>query len=337
MARGGDRAALATDPVAAYIRLRPCELVALRIGRLDASLHRAGGGGRGGGQSAGVGRSRPTRRAPSGCRARLPKRLPPRSPAGPRTEALVFTALKGGPLSRADFRQVRLPAGQSGHDHDGQAAQGLAFSAAAGWTAVSRPSAHLGKSAHRPGRERQGRPGAARVRDRQHHARHLRAPVPVRDGYPRGPPGVGPRHGRGAAWDGPSTDQRPTAWEKPQADDLVAWRRLRGSNPRGSVSTRFPGVCLRPLGQASAAQSSQPRHPPATRRRGDGIEPMDALRHQRSSETAPFVHSGTLPSRSIAAGVKKERRRAAHSSARMPRWTSTRWGRRGRGRGRTGR
>jgi hypothetical protein len=45
------------------------------------------------------------------------------------------------------------------------------------------------------------------------------------------------------------------------------WRRLRGSNPRGSCPpTRFPGVCLRPLGQASAGQSSRTR-----RRRGSGV------------------------------------------------------------------
>ena len=70
-------------------------------------------------------------------------------------------------------------------------------------------------------------------------------------------------------WDGPSTDQRTTAWKKPQVDDPFVWRRLRGSNPRGSCPpTRFPGVCLRPLGQASAAQSSQPRHAPATSRCG---------------------------------------------------------------------
>jgi hypothetical protein len=38
----------------------------------------------------------------------------------------------------------------------------------------------------------------------------------------------------------------------------MVWRRLRGSNPRGSCPpTRFPGVCLRPLGQASAGQSSR--------------------------------------------------------------------------------
>jgi hypothetical protein len=72
------------------------------------------------------------------------------------------------------------------------------------------------------------------------------------------------------AWDGPSADPRTTAWIEPQVDDLVLWRRLRGSNPRGSCPpTRFPGVCLRPLGQASAAQSSQPGgwRPPARRPR----------------------------------------------------------------------
>src|ERR687893_2856345 len=44
----------------------------------------------------------------------------------------------------------------------------------------------------------------------------------------------------------------------PQVDDQVSWRRLRGSNPRGSCPpTRFPGVCLRPLGQASAGSLRQ--------------------------------------------------------------------------------
>jgi hypothetical protein len=52
-----------------------------------------------------------------------------------------------------------------------------------------------------------------------------------------------------------------------QVGDPSARRRLRGSNPRGSCPpTRFPGVCLRPLGQASAGQSS--RRP---RRRGSGV------------------------------------------------------------------
>jgi hypothetical protein len=53
------------------------------------------------------------------------------------------------------------------------------------------------------------------------------------------------------------TDPRTTASTEPQVDDRIARRRLRGSNPRGSCPpTRFPGVCLRPLGQASAAQST---------------------------------------------------------------------------------
>jgi hypothetical protein len=66
--------------------------------------------------------------------------------------------------------------------------------------------------------------------------------------------------------------QLTTAWKEPQVDDPFVWRRLRGSNPRGSCPpTRFPGVCLRPLGQASAAQSSQPRHAPATNRGEGGL------------------------------------------------------------------
>ena len=86
---------------------------------------------------------------------------------------------------------------------------------------------------------------------------------------------------------GPSADPPTTVWGKPQVGDPVSWRRLRGSNPRGSCPpTRFPGVCLRPLGQASAAQSSQPRHPPATRRRGkDGIRTHGCLATSTVFET----------------------------------------------------
>ena len=76
-------------------------------------------------------------------------------------------------------------------------------------------------------------------------------------------------------------------------DDPFFWRRLRGSNPRGSCPpTRFPGVCLRPLGQASAGQSSQPQDPRPPVAAGMGSEPMDALRHQRFRDRQP-------PSRTI--------------------------------------
>lgn len=102
------------------------------------------------------------------------------------------------------------------------------------------------------------------------YARYLPVSVPVRDGSARGPPGDGPGCRQIAAGTDPvrAHRQRPE-WNRGW-DDPFAWRRLRGSNPRGSCPpTRFPGVCLRPLGQASAAQSSQPRHAPATNR-GEG-------------------------------------------------------------------
>jgi hypothetical protein len=99
------------------------------------------------------------------------------------------------------------------------------------------------------------------------YARYLPVSVPVRDGSARGPPGDGPGCRQSAADTDPvrAHRQRPE-WNRGW-DDPFVWRRLRGSNPRGSCPpTRFPGVCLRPLGQASAAQSSQPRHAPATNR-----------------------------------------------------------------------
>jgi hypothetical protein len=130
-----------------------------------------------------------------------------------------------------------------------------------------------GQLSHRPGREHQGGAGAARACDREHHARQLTGIcsrprlMPSRIAWNWS--GMPPRR----SGDGPRTDPRTTAEAEPQADDRIPWRRLRGSNPRGSCPpTRFPGVCLRPLGQASAGQSSQPRHPPATGRCGkDGI------------------------------------------------------------------
>jgi hypothetical protein len=137
-------------------------------------------------------------------------------------------------------------------------------------------------------------PGAARACDRQHHPRHLRAPVPVRDGHPRGPPGAGPGRGRGGA----GTDPARTSGDRLgglQVDDPIWWRRLRGSNPRGSCPpTRFPGVCLRPLGQASAGQSSQPRttRPPGAPR---GRRAMRKLAKIKRAQV-DFVRLGRYPS-----------------------------------------
>jgi hypothetical protein len=71
--------------------------------------------------------------------------------------------------------------------------------------------------------------------------------------------------------DAAGTDPARTTGQRPGRNHRSGlWRRLRGSNPRGSCPpTRFPGVCLRPLGQASAGQCT-PRGPRSRRagRRG---------------------------------------------------------------------
>ena len=155
-----------------------------------------------------------------------------------------------------------------------------------------------------PGRERQGDAGAAGACDRQHHTRHRWAPVPVRDGHPGGPPGVAPRRGHGAAGTDPARTHRQPPEGNRRWMTLFSWRRLRGSNPRGSCPpTRFPGVCLRPLGQASAGQSSQPQDPrPPVAAARMGSEPMDAFCHVTDgqgmwtrSPTTRYATRGTLP------------------------------------------
>jgi hypothetical protein len=85
----------------------------------------------------------------------------------------------------------------------------------------------------------------------------------------------------------------------------MVWRRLRGSNPRGSCPpTRFPGVCLRPLGQASAGQSSQARRPPATRRRP--ANQASSLSLPRGASTVGRAWAGVLRrSRTSSAWVRR--------------------------------
>jgi hypothetical protein len=223
----------------------------------SASLHGSGGRGRGGGQSSGVGSGED----PQARVVRMPRSVAeevaaslaarPHSP-----EVLVFTAPLGGPAQSGRFRQKLLQASCPCRERGNrQAAEGPAPGRAAGRPALLRPSAYLCQPAHPPGREHQGGAGAAGG---------MRPPA-----SPSTPTGTcsRPRWRRSlTAWrwcgmppwrsgHGPSTDQRTTAWGNPQVDDLISWRRLRGSNPRGSCPpTRFPGVCLRPLGQASAGQ-----------------------------------------------------------------------------------
>jgi hypothetical protein len=128
-------------------------------------------------------------------------------------------------------------------------------------------------------------------------------------------------------WDGPSADRRTTAWTRLQVDDLIARRRLRGSNPRGSCPpTRFPGVCLRPLGQASAGQSSQPRNtrpPDATvQLRGSSRfdRPKAPNRIRRSEERAWNRVTAEGGSRPAAGGchVARRRRQGWDSNPWMP-------------------
>jgi integrase len=167
---------------AAYTGLRPCELVALRVGRLDllrctaqvvetsvevsrlewgpVKTHEAR-----------------TVRMPRSVAEEVAASLAGRPH---NREALVFTAPMGGPLGRADFvKNYFRPAVRAANEAVAKLPWGSAPGAAAERSAVLRPAAYLRQPAHRPRRERQGGAGAARARDRQHHAGHLRAPVPV--------------------------------------------------------------------------------------------------------------------------------------------------------------
>jgi integrase len=153
----------------------------------SASLHGSGGRGRGGGQSSGVGSGED----PQARVVRMPRSVAeevaaslaarPHSP-----EVLVFTAPLGGPLSRADFvrncfkpavlaaneaiakppkdrRPAALPDGLRFYDLRHTCASLLIPQGAS----IKAVQAQLGAC------------------DRQHHPRHLRAPVPVRDGGAR--------------------------------------------------------------------------------------------------------------------------------------------------------
>jgi hypothetical protein len=126
---------------------------------------------------------------------------------------------------------------------------------------------------------------------RASRAGHAGMPAPA-----RGPPGDGPGCRHRAAGTDPGTDPPTTTRLEPQVDDPFAWRRLRGSNPRGSCPpTRFPGVCLRPLGQASAAQSSQPRHAPATS--GCGRRALDGAVWPSVASAPPLAGGWRAPAR----------------------------------------
>ena len=87
---------------------------------------------------------------------------------------------------------------------------------------------------------------------------------------------------------------------------LTAERRPRDSNPRGGCPpTRSPGVPLRPLGQASAVESSggttpngRPFRGGRRVRGGDRIRTCEGrVRPLTAFEAVPFVRSGTPPGR----------------------------------------
>jgi hypothetical protein len=221
-------------------------------------------------------------------------------------EALVFTAPMGGPLSRADFvRNCFKPAVLAANEAiaklpkdrrpaplpDGLRFYDLRHTCAACSSTRVRASRRCGRSwAMRPPGSPSTPTGTC---SRPRWRRSLTAwrwcgMPPWRSGH------------------GPSTDQQTTAWGSPQADDLVSWRRLRGSNPRGSCPpTRFPGVCLRPLGQASAGKSSQPQTFSATGHRlpqecGEllGCHPDPT----EDSAGQPGGHAGTRTSNEVTSG-----------------------------------
>jgi hypothetical protein len=136
---------------AAYSGLRPSELTTLRVGRLDLlrrtdrvveAAPEIDGRLRWGGVKTHEAR---TVRLPRSICEELAADLAGR---GREPEALVFTAPLGGPLRPHTWvKSFFKPAVR----------------------AAGRPAAHLRVAADRPGRQRQGRAGAARARDRQHH------------------------------------------------------------------------------------------------------------------------------------------------------------------------
>jgi hypothetical protein len=191
---------------AAYTGLRPCELVALRIGRLDllrctarvveaaVEVSRLEWGPVKTHEARVVRMPRSVAEEVAGSLARRPQNR----------DALVFTAPMGGPPSWADFvRNCFKPAVLAANE------------AIAKLPKDRRPALlpdglhfyDLRQPAHRPKRERQGGGGAAGACDREHHARHLRAPVPIRDGGAGRPPGDGPGRRPGEA----STDPERTS------------------------------------------------------------------------------------------------------------------------------
>jgi integrase len=149
----------------AYTGLRPCEIVALRVGRLDLlrgavrvteAAPEVAGRLEWGGVKTHEAR---TVRLPGSVAEELGAYLAGR-PRGP--EDLVFTAPLGGPLRQSRFVPGYFkPAVR-----------------AAGDTAVLRSAPHLREPAHPRGRQRQGGPGPARPRHRQHHPGHLRSSLP---------------------------------------------------------------------------------------------------------------------------------------------------------------
>ena len=223
----------------AYSGLRPSELTALRVGRLDLlrgtarvveAAPEVDGRLHWGGVKTHEAR---TVRLPRSVAEELGVYLAAR-PRDP--EALVFTAPLGGPLRphtwvkgffKPAVRAAGLPEALRLYDlrHN------------------------LRVAADRPGRQRQGRPGADRARDREHHPGHLRASVPFRAGGPGRPAGADP-DGR------PSESGAGRARTSGRHAHRNCWqiaRRRWDSNPRGPLgSGDFQGRCLRPLGHSSA-------------------------------------------------------------------------------------
>jgi integrase len=162
---------------AAYTGLRPCELVALRVGRLDllrgtVRVAQAAPEVAGRLEWGGV-------KTHEARTVRLPRFLcdelgATRRPAA-RPRRLGVHRAAGRPATRVEVRPRLLQACRSRRRP-------------AAHPAVLRPEAHGRESAHPRGCQRQGGAEATRPRDRQHHPGHLRPSVPGRAGRARRAP-----------------------------------------------------------------------------------------------------------------------------------------------------
>jgi integrase len=201
--------------VAGYTGLRPCEYVALKVGRLDLlrgtvraaeAAPEVAGHLEWGGVKTHEAR---TVRLPRSLAEELGAYLAGR-PTG--REELVFTAPRGGPLRESKFVPDRF-----------KPAIAAANQAIIQLPPDSRPELlpedlrlydlrHTAASLMiRQGGQRQGRATPARPRHGQHHPGHLRAPVPRRAGRPCRPLGGRPRRRPGH----PRTDPTRTSGRAP--------------------------------------------------------------------------------------------------------------------------